>query len=86
MCCRTSIECHCVILQVNYSDVDGGRGNVQNDTDWNQDASDFDSDFSHSGGRTCQIYISITSIAKALLNSAIGVVSFQRVLYRHSFM
>lgn len=34
---------------MNYSDVDGGRGN-HHDTDWNQDMSDFDSDFSHSGG------------------------------------
>ena len=36
---------------MNYSDVDGGRHqNVQNDADWNQDGSEFDSDFSHSGG------------------------------------
>ena len=41
------------MLRVNYSDVDGGRSNVQNDTEWNQDASDFDSDFSHSGGKNC---------------------------------
>lgn len=45
-----------LVLQVNYSDVEGGRHqNVQNDADWNQDGSEFDSDFSHSGG-TVHIY------------------------------
>ena len=44
------ISCHTSIVHM-Y--VDGGRGNVQNDTGWNWDATDFDCYFLNSGGKNC---------------------------------